>query len=253
MKYALAVIILNMTAPLQGAAEEDVASPPAQEVLIPFETLMERSIGLVKRPAIFEWRKARLMLGITGGQPVEYNNFNVSATSLDLRLPLGSFCYRMSLGHVIVKDSDSSRQLRESPYFQSGRPGRWEWRHAMEFPLHEGIGSQVSSTIAPTEFVVSAVADFGISLYPGDGLGFLTNMAKLKLTGAEHETLEKQAPESMRISSARHDIGFGLQWDNYFANGFHWSFRTLLHRAPAAGSGDLAQWLSFSAGVGYAL
>ncbi len=225
---------------------------PVEETPIPFESLVQRSLGHVRQAAVFSWRKSSMTLSLHCGQPIEFNNFNSSSLGLDLRLPNAWSSYRMSFDRLIVRQSRSSRSLKASPYFQAGRSSRWEWRHAIEIPLHEGIGVATSAWLPATQFVLSGVAELGLQIYPQNGMQNFTHILQTRLAREERERIEENSPESMKVSSARHDLGLGLQWDNYFKSGAFWNFRFLVHRAPAAGGEELVSWLSMSLGAGYA-
>ncbi|MCX6127917.1 MAG: hypothetical protein NTX25_02490 [Proteobacteria bacterium] len=55
------------------------------EAQLPLETLLERSIAYVKRPALVEWRKSSVLIGLETGQSIEYNDFNGRSYGINLR------------------------------------------------------------------------------------------------------------------------------------------------------------------------
>lgn len=243
-----ALTLLGFTGPL-SAEEKEPETPPD----LPLSTLFARSQGLVQRPALFEWRRSDLILGLQLGQPIEYNNFNARHSGLDLRLPADAFLYRSSFVSVEVKSTAASRDLDRLPFLQAGRPSRFEWQNALELPLSEGIASPFMRWIPLSEYVLSGVLQLSTALYGKNPLASLGEIFSTRLSSKERDELEASSPESMRISEARHDLGFGMQWDTYFKPGINVNLRLLYHLSPLADEGELRYWLSFSMGLGYAL
>ena len=225
-------------------------SPPIGSRKVPLDALINRSVGIVKRPAVLDWRASPIIVSLQVGQPVEYNNFDATQFNLDLRFPGASFSYRLGLSNVRVKDTKASLQLAQGPYFQSGRPSHIELQNALETPLIEGIGSQLWSWMPTTQFVLSGVLQLNSAIY-GNGLSGFKNLKNIQFNDDELEQQKSHAPEGMRISRFRHDIAFGLQWDNYYRTRVFWNFRALGHKSIAAAPEDLKGWLSFSLGAGY--
>lgn len=242
--------------PLEQSGEQtgDQSQEKTEENLLPIEAMTARSIGLVKRSAVFEWRESSVIVDFNFGQPIEYNNFNSKTFGLDLRFPQSSSYIRLGISKTIVTDSKTSRDLRATPYYQAGRATRWELSPAFELTIHEGIGNQLFSVIPPSQFVLAAVLEFNIAFYKTNDPLFIKRVASTRISGDEEESGYSGAPQSLKLSRARHDLGVGLQWDNYFASGFKWNYRALFHYAPLAGShgSELKHWISFAIGAGYA-
>jgi hypothetical protein len=237
--------------PIPEQKSEVPAIQPLIERPIPLETLSTRSIGLVKRSAIYEWRKAAMIIDLQVGQPVEYNNFNSRSWHLELCFPQTSSYLRIGFHRTIVNDSKTSRELRETPYYQAGRASRWELSPAIAIPIQEGIGNQLFELVPPSQFVLAAVAELNFTFYQANDPLLIKKVIKTRLSGEEKREGTEHAPQSMKLSGARHDVGIGLQWDNYFSTGVKWDYRALFHIAPLAKKDELRYWWSFVFGVGY--
>ncbi|HYX32890.1 MAG TPA: hypothetical protein VE954_07230 [Oligoflexus sp.] len=235
------------------AQSSEKASTLVQKV--PLETLLERSIGYAKRPSVVEWRKKNLILNVEMGQFIEYNNFDTSSWGFNLRFPSESFLVKSAVLKVETEATEASQQIAKTPFQQAGRPSRWEWQNGIEFPVLEGIGNQLFSFIPTSQCVLSAVAQLNLNIYPkiaSSPMDMLKGLYQTRLSADEIRRLQEDAPASMRILRSRHNVGVGLQWDNYYKSGISWNTRFMYERPVTSLDDKMKAWYSVTFGAGYA-
>ncbi len=222
---------------------------------VPLETLLERSIAYAKRPSIVEWRKKAIILNLEMGQFIEYNNFDSSSWGLNLRFPFESFLVKSAVLKVVTDATEASQQVAKTPFQQAGRPSRWEWQNGIEFPVLEGIGNQLFSFIPTSQCVLSAVAQLNLNIYPkiaSSPMDMLKGLYQTRLSTDQIKSLQEDAPASMRILRSRHNLGVGLQWDNYYKSGMSWNTRFMYERPVISLDDKMTAWYSVMFGAGYA-
>ncbi|MCX6127918.1 MAG: hypothetical protein NTX25_02495 [Proteobacteria bacterium] len=144
----------------------------------------------------------------------------------------------------------------KTPFEQEGRPTRLEWQNGLEFPLVEGISQNLITIVPASEFVLSAVAQLNLYIYPElnhKPVQLLKDIVKFSMDESDRQILERSSPSAMRVHRGTHSMSLGLQWDNYYKSGFGWNMRFLYERPFLSSESHLSSWFSLALGVGYAL
>lgn len=211
---------------------------------MPYDALVDRTIGKSARAVGFDWRKTTAHVGLVANQPAEFNNFHSFRLGLIGRVPSDTLIFELSVSYVWVWGTESSEQLALTPFRQPGRPSRFELDFLVGLPLAEGVVTAWPSWFPATELVLSAYFDFRYLIYPGafSGFGFrdtLTALFDPRIGDEEIANLEEDRLPGMEIDTQRYGFYAGLGTDIYFDFGLFVSPRVMFNiplLAPATGS-----------------
>lgn len=261
-------MILDVLLLVGGGARAEEAPPSSGEergdgdVLAPhreaFPLLVERSIGLVSRPVLFDWRRSPAQLGLQGALPFELNSFHSLRGGLHLRLPSEAVLVELDLAWVEVWDSPNSEQLALTPYRQNGRPSRLELDALVALPLAEGIVTPRFALLPPAQLVLSGLLGLRYELFPTGFQGLKPGqigraLIAPQLTEEELDNLEWERLDAMSVDPARYALVAGLGNDLYLRSGLYISPR-LICSLPLLASlteTELLWWAELSLGLGY--
>lgn len=226
---------------------------------MPWEALVDATIGTTSKPVRFDWRKTSVHVGAFAAQPAEFNNFNTFRAGVLTRFPSDSLIYELGLTYAWVWETESSRQLALTPYRQPGRPGRFEIDFSLGVPLAEGVVTAWPSFFPAAELVFSAYFNLRYLFYPGgfSGIKFrdiLIRSLSPKISDDEVANLDDRRLPGMEVDTQRYGLFAGLGTDIYFASGLFVSPRILIAVPLLAAAADSKMRLSleFSLAIGAA-
>lgn len=225
----LALSIAAATSTATTTADE----PALDRFRMPWEALIDKTVGTASKPVQFDWRRSNVHIGALAAQPAEFNNYNAFRTGLVVRLPTDTLMWEIGASYVFVFDTDSSRKLALTPYRQPGRPDRFEIDVSMGVPLAEGVVTAWPSFFPAVELVFSAYVNLRYRLYTGSwsGLRFgevVEAIISPEITDEEIENLEDDRLPGMEVDRTRYGLYAGLGTDIYFDFGMFVSPRILL-------------------------
>lgn len=199
---------------------------------MPYDALVDRTIGKSARAVGFDWRKTTAHAAVLLNQPVEFNNFQGFRLGLMARIPGDTLIYEVGLSYVWVWGTQSSEQLALTPFRQPGRPSRFEIDFLVGLPLAEGVVTAWPAWFPAAELVFSAYFDFRYMIYPGafSGLRARETLAALfnpKIGEDEIANLDDQRAPGMEIDTQRYGFYAGLGTDIYFDFGLFVSPRVM--------------------------
>lgn len=251
-------------APAAPPVSADPAAPaasgdPLSPYRIPFDELVERTIGTASKPVGFDWRRTKVGVAVTGDQLYELNNFNSLRVGGVARFPTGGLLVEVGASYVHTWDTPSSEQLALTPYRQPGRPTRMELDFAVGLPLAEGVVTLRPRFLPSAELVLNAYAGLRYCLYPGAFAGMKAGQVfgavlAPSLTTSELDNLEDVRLDAMAVDPARYGLMVGLGNDLYFKQGVFLSPRVTFAipvLAPVTQS-DLLFWGDVSLAIGLA-
>lgn len=235
---------------------EDVLSP----YRVPFDALVERSIGTASVPVAFDWRHTKVQLAGSVSYLAELNNFNAMRGGAIIRRPASGMILELGVMYAETWESPTSRLLMYTPYRQPARPDRLEVDLMLGVPLAEGVVTAQPKFFPATQMVLNAYGGLRYLIYPsafrgmevGEVLGAIVAPA---LSEEEIDELEDARLPGMQIDPARYGLMLGLGNDIYFEPGLFVSPRVLFAvplLAPATQT-DLFLWVDLSLAVGIAL
>lgn len=247
-------------------AEEPAAPPepppedPLAEYRVPFDALVNRTVGSTSRPVEFDWRRKPVHLAATGSFLAELNNFNTLRAGGLVRLPTGKVLVDLGVSYVDVWDSPSSRALALTPYRQAGRPDRLEVEAGLALPIAEGVVTAAPRFFPSVQMVFEVSVGVRYLVYPV-GFGHLTTKQVAgaifapSLTQPELDNLEGIRLDAMEVDPARYGVMVGIGDDLFFESGLFVSPRVFVAvplLAPLTGS-TLRVWPELSLAIGVAL
>lgn len=249
--------------PAEAPTEASGQTPGTKDGLhrfrMPFEDLVDETIGSTSRPVRFDWRKSTLQLAVFAAQPAELNNFNTVRAGALVRYPTDSVMLEFGLAYAWVFGTESSRQLSLTPYRQPGRPPRMELNFSVGIPLAEGVVTAWPSWFPAVELVFSAYFDFRYLFYPNGYSDVplrtaLVGIFSPQLSDEEIESLDGARLPGMGVDNQRYYLLGGFGVDVYFASGFFLSPRLLMTipLIAAVTDSEMVFGYDFSLAVGYA-
>lgn len=253
-------------APEGPALQLSTTSTPSQAAAVelerfrmPWEALIDKTVGSASKPVRFDWRKTDLQLAAFAAQPAEFNNFNSFRAGLLARIPSKTLMFELGLSYVWVWGTESSRQLALTPFRQPGRPRRFELDFSLGVPLAEGVVTAWPGFFPAAELVFSAYFNLRYLIYPGgfSGVKFrdiLGSSFSPKLSDAEIENLDEKRLAGMEVDTQRYTLSAGLGTDIYFDFGLFVAPRVLIAIPlfAAVAESKMRLSLEFSLAVGYA-
>jgi hypothetical protein len=276
LRYLVHLAALLVLAPLVATGEETQAqkavsdraagnpapgipsSDPLKAYQLPFDTLLEQTVGSASRAVRFDWRKSTASLGLMGGQVLELNNFTSERIGAFLRTPVGPFLGEFGVGWVFTSGSAASDQLSLTPYRQLGRPSRLELNFDLGLPIAEGVVTPRFGFLPAAELVFSANAELRYLYYPGElthaNFGQVAGaIFSPSLTQLEIDNLNSRRLPGMQVSTGRYNLLTGLSLDVYLHNGLFLAPRMMVALPIfALGSADqLGWWWELNLGVGW--
>ena len=261
MIRSLALLALLLSSVSQG--DEAVAAKSPQPAVVdrartPFEALTERLLGSASRAVRFDWRAKSAGVGLVTSGLFELNSFATARIGGFVRLPAGDFLVEFAVTRVIVWGSESTARLAQTPYRQSGRPGRFELDVNVDYVLAEGVITPRPGFLPPVQLVFSATAGFRYLIYtqswpnltPGEVLLALFSPV---LQQKEIDNLEVARLPAMQLDRGRYDLLVGLSLDLYFQPGLFFSPRVLLALPvfSVATASGLGAWWELTARFGW--
>lgn len=238
----------------------------------PVDRILERTLGSASRPVGFDWRKSWFMLGVTGSELIERNNYGSFRLGIMGRKAFGDFVVEGAVNNVTVITTPSSRALALTPYLQAGRKERFEIDANVSYPVAEGVVTPLVDVFPPMEMVLQATAAGRYLIYPraiagnrdwGD-IDTYTNtqtwidlggsLASPTLTELDQEVLDPYVPAGMLQDPARLQVLVGATFDVYMQPGLFLTTRALvaLPVLAAATNTQLGFWPELSVSLGYA-
>lgn len=238
----------------------------------PVDRILERTLGSASRPVGFDWRKSWFMLGVTGSELIERNNYGSFRLGIMGRKAFGDFVVEGAVNNVTVITTPSSRALALTPYLQAGRKERFEIDVNVSYPLAEGVVTPLFDVFPPMEMVLQATAAGRYLIYPraiagnrdwGD-IDTYTNtqtwidlggsLASPTLTELDQEVLDPYVPAGMLQDPARLQALVGFSFDIYMQPGLFLTTRALvaLPVLTAVTQTQLGFWPELSISLGYA-
>lgn len=235
------------------------SAPALERFRMPYEALVDRTIGKSARSVGFDWRKTTAHASVFASQPAELNNFHSFRLGLMGRVPSDTLIFELSLAYVWAWGTESSEQLALTPFRQPGRPAHLEIDFLVGVPLAEGIVTAWPAWFPAAELVFNAYFDFRYLIYPGAFSGFRTRdtlraLFDPGLGDEEIANLDDDRLPGMEIDPQRYGIYAGLGTDIYLDFGLFVSPRVLFN-VPlfAAASGSKMPFgMDFTLAVGAA-
>lgn len=255
------------------ASEEPPQEGPGLEAFrVPVDELTEHFLGSTARPVRVDWRRSLVLVGVSGSELIERNNFGAYRLGGFARHAFGDMMLEAGATYVWVLETESSQILERTPYKQAGRPARVELEANVSYPLFEGVVTPLIDLLPPSEMVLSATGGGRYLFYPevvvGDrDWGRLTTWNDLSTwtdlggslgTGQLPEEdlvrLEQSAPGAMSVDPAILHPLVGLTADAYYQPGLFVSARAMLALPLiAAVTGTrLGFWWELSLAAGWA-
>ncbi len=233
--------------------------PGLHRFRIPYELLLDKTVGTASKPVRFDWRKSTVQLGGFIAQPSEYNNYESIRGGGVVRIPTQTLLYEIGLSYVWVWETESSRQLALTPYRQPGRPRHFELDFTLGLPLAEGVVTAWPGWFPAAELVFSAYFNLRYLVYP-TGFGglkvreiFAASLSP-RITDKEIENLDDERLPGMALDRTRYGLFAGFGTDIYFDFGLFVAPRVLI-AVPlfaAAAESQLRLTLELSVSVGAA-
>lgn len=235
------------------------AADPLSPYRIPYDELVQRTIGTASKPVAFDWRRTKVQGAINGDQLYELNNFNSLRIGALARFPTAGTIVELGASYIDTWDTPSSEQLALTPYRQPGRPDRMEIDFTLGFPLAEGVVTLRPRFLPSAELVLNAYAGFRYSLYPTGFAGMkagnvFTAVLSPTLTQDEINNLDATRLDAMQVDPGRYGLMVGLGNDLYFKQGIFLSPRMMFALpllAPVSQT-NLLFWGDFSLAIGVA-
>jgi hypothetical protein len=221
-------------APARAQEPPPAAPPPAEpppaapEVLAPYRTpfpvLVERTLGSTSRPVAYDWRRSKVQVAATGGQPVELNTFQSLRAGVAVRVPRNGLLWDLGLSGAWSWDTDASQALALTPYRQPGKPPRLEIDAHLGVPLAEGLVTARPRWFPSVQMVFVGWVGLRYAIYPGslEGLRVREGLAALfrpTLGPAERANLEDARLDAMVVDPTRYTPMVGLGNDLYIRQG----------------------------------
>lgn len=246
--------------PLSATATATQAeTPELSRFRLPWELLIDRTVGTASKPVRFDWRKTDLQLAIFGAQPAEFNNYNTFRAGLLARIPTKTLMFELGFSYAWVWGTESSRQLALTPFRQPGRPSRFELDFSVGVPLAEGVVTAWPGFFPAAQLVFSAYFNLRYLIYPGgfSGMKFrdiLGASFSPKITDSEVENLDDRRLPGMEVDTQRYALSAGLGTDIYFDFGVFVAPRILIGIPlfAAVAESKMRMSLEFSLAAGYA-
>lgn len=250
------MILSALACALAAAEEEDPLSPHR----VPFDELMERTIGTASQPVEFNWRRTTAHAAVTGSHLFELNNFESLRLGGLARFPSGSAIVELGVTYVGTWDTPSSELMALTPYRQPGRPDRMDIDIAVGLPLAEGVVTFAPRFLPSVQLVFNGYVGLRYHLYPDafagmEGLDVFGAIFSPALTQAEIDNLDDRRLAAMQVDPGRYGLVVGVGDDIYFKQGLFLSPRVMFSvpvLATVSGS-ELLWWSDFSLAVGLAL
>lgn len=225
---------------------------------VPLNPLTERTIGAASKPVAFNWRRARVQVGVTGSFLMELNNFDSARGGLIARFPLGGPIFELSTTWVGVWNTPSSELLALTPYRQPGRPSRLEVDLTVGYPIAEGVVTTFPRFIPALQLVFNFYTGLRYLIYPTGWVGMRTGevagaIFSPGLSEKEIDNLDSERLASMRVDPGRYGLMMGLGNDIYVKSGFFVSPRLMIAvpiLKPASGT-ELGFWGDLSLAIGH--
>jgi hypothetical protein len=238
----------------------------------PVDRLTEHYLGSASRPVRFDWRNSPIILGVTGSELIERNNFGSFRLGGLVRKGFAGFMIEGAVNYVFVLETETSRMLGLTPYRQPTRPSRVEIDINLSYALFEGVVTPIVDFIPPSEMVLMGTVGVRYLVHPqvivGDrdwssGETWTTtqtwqdigaSLATVQLLDEDRERLERRALAGMAIDPALVHTMAGFTFDTYYQPGLFFSARSLLGiPALAVASGTrLGFWWEISFATGWA-
>jgi hypothetical protein len=233
-----------------------LTSTQAEATAVPFDTLVDRTLGTTGRPVVFDWRRRSNMISFRSSELLERNVFESYRFGAEAFIPSDGMMMSLGIAKVITTETDGSLKVGKTPYRQLGRPSRWELDFGLRFPLAEGIVTMRPSFLNTAEMVFHATARARYLVYPSafgklKGLSMVKAMFSTRLTETEIHELGKIKPSGMNVDSARLNFLVGAATDVYTKDGFFVTPEAQV-ALPALGT-ELGPWWELTLGFGYAL
>ncbi len=249
-------------APAQPPAPPEL--PPADDVLtpyrLPFDKLVERTIGTTSVPVAFDWRESRVQFAGNLTYLAELNNFNGMRGGGLVRVPAGGTIFEIGVNYAETWESPTSRLLALTPYRQPGHPDRLEVDLTFGIPLAEGVVTAAPKFFPASQLVFNAYGGLRYILYP-TGFAGLTRTQVLEsviaptMSTEEVDNLDDARLPGMKVDPGRYGVMLGFGTDLYFKTGFFVSPRFMLAvplLSPATQT-ELYMWADLSLAIGVAL
>ncbi len=246
------------------ASAQDAELPPAEDVLapyrVPFDTLVDRTIGTTSVPVKFNWRESKVQLAGELTYLAELNNFNGMRVGGLVRKPTGGTMLELGVTYAESWESPTSRLLALTPYRQAGHPDRMEIDLTVGIPVAEGVVTAAPKFFPASQLVFNVYGGLRYILYPTGFAGLsrtqvLESIIAPTMSTEEVDNLDDSRLPGMKIDPGRYGVMLGLGNDLYFKSGFFVSPRFMLAvplLAPATQS-ELFLWADLSLAVGVAL
>jgi hypothetical protein len=246
--------------PATAAEADRAASVPLEEFRVPFDDLVERTVGAAAKPVRFDWRKSTAGVAFIGSQLSELNNFRSLRVGLLARMPTGDSQLELAVTRVFTSDSEATKTLALTPYRQWGRPSRWELDLNWHIALAEGVTTFALAFLPAAQLVLNGVLGFRYLLYSAafadaSAGEVLESLLSPQLSARELHNLNGERPPAMQIDRARFGVMGGLSADLFFYPMGFLQPRALfaLPLLSSALGSNLSLWweLSLAAGVQY--
>lgn len=243
-------------AALPAEAERGL-SPSTLERSVPFQTLVDRSLGQTGRAVLFDWRKSAVLAEAVVGELLELNNFRSTRFGIGARWPGRSWIFGAHAAYVWARETPSSRLVALTPYRQAGRPSRFELDASFELPLAEGVATIRSGWFPSIELVLAGEGRIRYLVYPTSfrvekGFALARALIKPRLGAAELEGLREFRLGGMQVETPRYNTLLGLRLDAYLADGMSFQQGALLAVPLNASASGLRWWWELRFGMGYA-
>lgn len=233
MTPSLVILVLSGVAAQTTGTSTVGPDESLEQFRLPFEQVVDRTVGSAARPVRFDWRKTDLHLAIFAAQPVEFNNFNSFRLGLLARFPSDVLIFELGLSYVWVFNTSASKQLELTPYRQAGRPSRFEIDLTLGIPLAEGVVTVLPKWFPVLEMVFSVLVNFRYLFYPtgyedvSTGSAFASLLSP-QISSSERRSLDDNRKDGMEVDNQRYYLlaGFGL--DIYMRSGIFVSPRLAL-------------------------
>jgi hypothetical protein len=242
-----------------GATTTSSDAPTLSRFKLPWEILVDKTVGTTTKPVRFDWRRTSVHVGAFAAQPAEFNNYNSFRSGVLARIPSDALMYELGLSYVWVFETEASKRLALTPYRQPGRPQRFEIDFSVGVPLAEGVVTVWPSWFPAAELVFSAYFNLRYLIYPSgfEGLSFrniLGSSLSPKISDDEIENLDDNRLPGMEVDRTRYSLYAGLGTDIYFDFGLFVAPRIMLAVPLLAGiaESEMGFSMEFSLALGAA-